>query len=263
MWRYARRTNNAGMSSHASVNQPSWPVLVVAALFIGPGLMVGTIFAVNFFHSDNWRSVPDIKPITASPSVAPDGVIAYAEHTGPYGPDAELAARGCVFVVAADGTSQPQRLGCAGDGNVAPIIMGIEWTSRGDLKVYESPPRHPELVLQVNAGQRRPGSDRAHAYRQDETRVHLAEVTEDRAEIAITPPGRRQKTIVSFDGPSHYQFGEPQWSPDGKWILVADTLGRLLITDDAGHQVHELLPARPAREWIEHPFLTWHQGRTK
>ena len=98
--------------------------------------------------------------------------------------------------------------------------------------------------------------------RDDGTEIDVGDIDE-RAMIAVYPAKGRPVPIVTLDGPSSYQCGRPQWSPDGQWILFSDTEGRLLIADAKGTRLRELLPADTGRRWIEPPFLTWHQGRTQ
>ncbi len=157
----------------------------------------------------------------------------------------------------------PRRLGCSGDGVIPEQFNGLSWSRSGNLLVHDVAV-WPPVVLRVSAGRPLPGAtpalERMAGRRKDGTRVHLSERSEDAAEISVTSPTGRERRIVSIDGPDSYWFAEPQWSPDGRWILLSDIKGRLLIVDERGKDIRELLPANPRREWVSAPFLTWHQG---
>lgn len=246
------------MSESRGAKTPPWVALFGASLLLGPALLIAAYALADVVQTDAWKPTPALASVAEDPSMDPAGVIAYVEHTGPEG------GRGCIFVVAASGTEEPRRLGCAGVAGVPDPIGRIRWTPQGDLAVYDKT-RTPAAVLPVGAGfavnDAVPEAKRTRGYRGDGTLVRLADISEDKAQLALTPPGGATKTITTLDGPDSYQFGRPQWSPDGRWILVSDTEGRLLIADEQGN-IRELLPANPARRWIEEPFLTWHQGET-
>lgn len=231
-------------------------------MLLGPSLLLAANVAWVAAASDAWKRPPEFRPVTADAPVQASGHIAYVERPPEASSD---PGPGCVWVVRASGGAAPRRLGCSGDGVVPEVIHGLWWTASGNLRVLDGGASVTPPVLRVGAGRRAssaiPELRRRTGYRNDGTLVDLAEVTQDRAELAVTPPRGTPRTIVSFDGPDTYSFALPQWSPDGKWILVSDSLGRLLILDEQGDEVRELLPPNPAREWIEQPFLTWHQGR--
>ena len=239
---------------------PSWFLLCVASLMIGPAVIAAWFFGTEFVQSDRWKSIPEFPSISDPPALQPRGLIAYV-HQEPR--DHSEVAHGCVFVVQADGTTPPRRVGCPGDGVVPKAIVGIYWTEQGDLVVRARQPRPTPITIRLGAGRPAPGSipeqQRVQGYKEDGTLVRLADRTEDLAELAIERPRGGARIIASFDGPNSYHFGEPQWSPDGQWILVTDTEGRMLISSPEG-DVRELLPADPAREWLGYPFLTWQQG---
>ena len=67
---------------------------------------------------------------------------------------------------------------------------------------------------------------------------------------------------MAIDGPDSYQLGMPQWSPDGRHVLVSDTEGRLLVIPANGGEVRQVLPPGAGRSWVQAPLLAWHQGDT-
>ncbi len=209
---------------------PSWGVLFVAALLIGPALLAG-VYGVSV--AGQYESRPDrpqFRPLTADPPLRPSGFIAYVARP----PDAQSqAAAGCVWVVHASGEVVPRRLGCSGDGTVPHVIQGLSWTDAGDLRVSSAAGRR--AVLRVYAGRRVAGA-------MPERRRHSVPRT-----AILSRPGSRN-------------FAAPQWSPDGKWILVSDRDGRLLILDDRRKSIRELLGPSRSRRGVERPLLTWYQG---
>ena len=238
---------------------PSSWVLFAISVVLGPGLIVAGSMALDVVQSDSWKPLPRFEPVTAAPALDTSGVVAYVERRGNDG-------RGCVFVVSASGATPPRKLGCAGDGTVPDPVGSLSWTDDGDLEVNALYPEPEPLVLPVGAG---PGSpvavpevERTRGYRNDGTLVRLAELSE-KAQISLQSVEGDQRIIATLDGPDSYQLGSPQWSPDGRWILVSDTEGRLLILSEDGAQVRELVPPDPVRRWLEEPLLTWHQGERR
>lgn len=244
------------MTTASEPSTPSWTLLFGASLLIAPVLFVVAAFVQDVVTTERWKSIPAAPPVTAEPPLTASGLIAYVESSG------ETAA-GCVFVVDASGTSQPRRLGCSGDGTLPPVIARISWSPDGDLEVRADRAGEP-VVLPVDAGP--PASNsipevaRTGGLKGDGIIVRTGDRTDDRAEIVVTPPQGRERTVVSLDGPNTYMFSDPQWSPDGRWILAGDSVGRLLIVDGKSGEVRELLPRSAARRYLREPLLTWHQG---
>lgn len=73
----------------------------------------------------------------------------------------------------------------------------------------------------------------------------------NRAWVAVRSPEGATQRILDVEGNSlslpGYSFGGAQWSPDGKWILVPDTAGRLLIIGDDGTPGARVLDERDLR----------------
>ena len=251
------------MATGTEHRTPSWSVLFIAALLIAPAQFVVGVFLFNVVQTEAWKPIPDLRAVDADPPLPATGLVAYV---GPAGEEASDHGRACVFVVPAAGTSAPRRLGCAGQDGFPRRVVHLSWSPTGDL-VVQGPPTTEPVILPADGGRLAPdampgakrGSGRVRA---DGTEVHLAEITHDKAQIAVTPLGGRPRTIATLDGSDHYQFGWPQWSPDGRWILFSDTAGRLLILSAEGGEIRELVPAGSARQWLEAPLLTWHQGGT-
>lgn len=239
-------------------------MLALAAVVIGPAVVFLAFAAQDAASREVWKGTPPVEPLRAAPAWQPRGVIAYVE-TGPGEPSADGPLRGCIFVVEASGTRPPREVACPRDGTVPSPIRGIAWTRRGDLEVYAGEPYANPVVVDVGAGKASPRatpeSERVRGRRRDGTFVAAGGVAEDSTAVTIgDADGSNERTIVSLDGPTHYQFGEPQWSPDEQWILLSDTEGRLLILDPRRRELRMLLGPGTGRRWIGSPFMSWYQG---
>lgn len=192
------------------------------------------------------------------------GFIAYV--TRPRG-GSNAPGPGCVWVVHASGSVAPRRLGCSGRRGVPDTIGGLSWTASGDLEVSPGRVSATPTVLDVYSGRAVAGaiaeSDRVQGRRGDGAIVRARQWAEAErtAQLVLTEPDGSTSVLASVTGPEGYSFGEPQLSPDGQWVLLSDIHGRLLIADDRGRQIRELLPPRRSRSMIATPFLTWFQGR--
>lgn len=243
--------------------EPSWLALFAAALIICPTVLGGVYGVWRIIETDAWKRAPEFRPVAAHPRLDTHGVIAWVERPPRASSD---PGPGCVWVVDASGTSRPRRVGCSGDGRVPNVISGLSWTQSGKLSVHD-PAVWPAPQFRVGAKGQGISDveqfERMEGIRADGTRVHESELgdEEEVARLSVTPPGaRRERPVVEIGGPDSYWLGEPQWSPDGRWILFSDIEGRLLITDEKGKDIRELLPPKRRREWVSTPFLTWHQG---
>ena len=55
------------------------------------------------------------------------------------------------------------------------------------------------------------------------------------ASVVVRINGEDQTILSVENAPSDYSFIDVQWSPDGAWVLVSDTAGRLLIVGADGN----------------------------
>jgi len=197
-------------------------VVVVAAVIV--------ILVVGFVP------VPDYPSLAGATDSSPLGRIAYSvgaedEHEG------EFDER-CVHVVDAT-TGSPTRVLCR-DG----LGWAMGWTDDGHV-VAEDHHRGfeerngstPVLLIEPEAGggvepARSAGEPRflwpeQRTRRDDGTRVD----TEDdgRGVVLRSDDGATRVIVHPDEAPSNYRFIDPQWSPDGRFVLVTDTEGRLLV----------------------------------
>lgn len=68
--------------------------------------------------------------------------------------------------------------------------------------------------------------------RRDGTRVRVEDA--GTTVVVVSPDGSTRDLFGSDDAPSNYRFNEPQWSPDGKYVLVVDTEGRIIVAAASG-----------------------------
>lgn len=193
--------------------------------------------------------LPAFPDLAADPDPSVPGRVAYVDAG---------AGDTCVMVVAASG-SQPRELTCSLDWPEA-----LAWTPDGDLVVVAYDERGPELtVIDIDDGtvaRRLPVSP------DDELRVLTDERatwqgrrletgrSDGRAEVLARDAAGAGRVLVAVDGiPRDYRFESAQWSPDGRWVLVLDSRGRMLVVGADGSPAarqlvgsHQPTPARPA-----------------
>ena len=69
------------------------------------------------------------------------------------------------------------------------------------------------------------------------------------ATVKVRVPNEAPTTILSADGPQDYSFDVATWSPDGQWVLVVDSEGRILVVGESGVPQARLLVEGAAR-WM-------------
>jgi hypothetical protein len=67
--------------------------------------------------------------------------------------------------------------------------------------------------------------------------------------VKVHVPNEEPTTILSADGPQDYSFDVATWSPDGRWVLVVDSEGRILVVGESGTPAARLL-AEGASRWM-------------
>jgi len=175
--------------------------------------------------------LPPFPRLADSPDPAIPGTIAYIRG------DEEQV---CVATVPASGG--PAR-------DVACRQLGVDavaWTAGGALAVtaYEGPV--PEVIVfdaatgaeldRVEWRGGGPGEEwsRERLSRPDGARLLLGEGVPGRAVVRVREPDGSTRVLFRSDGPQDYTVTGAQWAPDGRWVLVADSRGRLLIVAAEG-----------------------------
>ncbi|MCZ6567764.1 MAG: hypothetical protein O6923_05645 [Actinobacteria bacterium] len=120
------------------------------------------------------------------------------------------------------------------------IGWGMAWTDDGWL-VVENVGLGLALIEPVEGGafervnyERDPSflwSDHRQT-RRDGTRVRVEDA--GTTVVVVSPDGSTRDLFGTDDAPSNYRFNEAQWSPDGKYVLVVDTEGRIIVVAVSG-----------------------------
>ncbi len=195
-------------------------VAVVAAISV---LVVVTVVILTF----GVIPLPDFPALADRPDPSIPGTVAYMEY----------GETPCLFTVPASG----------GEGREAwcgrEYVEFPAWTSDGLLVVtdWEGTPTYllidpatGDEVDRVPAGDQLVdgplpylGADRQE--RADGAVVRTEGLRGGTSSVVVRLDGTDQTILSIEDAPSDYRFYEAQWSPDGEWVLVSDTEGRLLI----------------------------------
>lgn len=69
------------------------------------------------------------------------------------------------------------------------------------------------------------------------------------ATVKVRVPNQEPTSILSTEGPQDYSFDVATWSPDGQWVLVVDSEGRILIVGESGTPTARLL-LEGASRWM-------------
>lgn len=158
----------------------------------------------------------------------------------------------CLRTVLASG-SDPQELGCDDQ-----MLQSLAWAADGAILVIRFGDENRELVrLDAETGEeieavsfaslskterretREALGHRARMERGDGASVRVRhgyegsgeyEDSEESESVVVRHSDGKKQTILTAEGTgSRYGFETAQWSPDGEWVLVADSVGRLLI----------------------------------
>ncbi len=199
--------------------------------------------------------LPEFPSLTDQPDSSIPGTVAFVHY------DEEP----CIFTVRASG-GEEQEVWCGSEYVEFPA-----WTSDGLLVVTDWSAEPTYLLIDPATGALvsrvpfSPDESAPEAWPQPyppEARRERADGAEVRTEgtrggssAVIVRTDGSDMTIVSVEGaPSDYRFYEAQWSPDGEWVLVSDTAGRLIVVGADGAPearvlVHGLEEWGPQAAW--------------
>jgi hypothetical protein len=79
--------------------------------------------------------------------------------------------------------------------------------------------------------------------------VLITENSRGVATVEIRAPNEPARVLITANGPRDYRFDVATWSPDGAWVLVVDSEGRLLIVNASGDPTPKVLVTNAAR-WV-------------
>jgi len=222
---------------------------VVAIVAAGSVLVIVTVIILVF----GVIPLPHFPALTDQPDPSIPGTVAYMEYD----------ETPCLFTVPASG-GEGQEAWCGREYVEFPA-----WTADGLLVVtdWQAEPTYVLIdpvtgteVDQVPAGDQLadgplPYSGQDRQERGDGAKVHTEGLRGGTSSVVVRLDGQDQ-TILSIEGaPSDYRFYAAQWSPDGEWVLVSDTEGRLLIVGADGTPGARVLVDR-LEEWG--PQAAWY-----
>jgi Tol biopolymer transport system component len=196
----------------------------VIASVVVIGVVVGLVLVFAIIPLPTFASLVD-EPDTSIP-----GTVAFSQWD-----NGDL----CIWTVDAAGGEEPHEVLCDGNIGFADFLPG--WTAEGMLLVQDFR-----------------GESQAFRVIDPETGTTLNRVTMDQTDTPRDPVGRDlytapdgsevytendpgsprvvvqsptgvDRTILEVEGPKDYSFNQATWSPDGEWLLVQDSEGRLLI----------------------------------
>lgn len=184
--------------------------------------------------------LPDFPSLADQPDPSIPGTVAYMEYD----------ETPCLFTVPASGGAGREAwcgreyvefpawtsdgLLVVTDWDGAPTYVLIDPTSGAEVDVVPAGD-------QFNDPDPLPYQGTARQERADGATVHTDGVRGGTSSVIVRVDGHDQ-TILSIQGaPSDYRFYEAQWSPDGEWVLVSDTEGRLLIVGATGTPAARML----------------------
>jgi hypothetical protein len=203
-------------------------ISVVASVVV-IGLVVGLVLAFAIIP------LPDFPLLADDPDPAIPGTVAFArwENDGL-----------CISTVPAGGGDEREII-CEQNIGFGEFTAG--WTPDGLLIVEEFRPNGEwfrlvdpdtaETVERVGFQQTSLGREPIPIRKFEENADGLTLLVEGpRGEprLEVYGNGSVERTILSVDGPADYWFNSASWSPDGEWILLQDSEGRVLIVSPDG-----------------------------
>jgi hypothetical protein len=210
--------------------------IVLSVVVVAAALTVVLVFGVI--------PLPDYPSLVENPDPSIPGTIAFVSEEEP----------ACLGVVAASG-GPVRELRC---GSVE--VGMLAWTSDGLIVTLDFTAASPRFLLvdpvsggvvdTVPAGVGDPGSL---VIETETTRADGAEVftddTKGTATVKVRVPNQETQVVLAAEGPHDYRFDVATWSPDGRWVLVVDSEGRLLIVGATGEPTARVLVTGASR-WM-------------
>jgi hypothetical protein len=150
----------------------------------------------------------------------------------------------CISTIPAGGGAEHEVL-CDEDIGFGEFAPG--WTPDGLLVVQEFGPSGERfLIIDPETGdtvdrvpfdrpeaEREPISREPTPVSQDGSTV-FAEGGRGEPRLLVESAGGTERTVLEAEGPADYRFEWVAWSPDGRWILLQDSEGRLIVVSAQG-----------------------------
>ncbi|MDR9452236.1 MAG: hypothetical protein RI637_13585 [Acidimicrobiia bacterium] len=185
--------------------------------------------------------LPDFPSLAEQPDPSIPGTVAYVAFDDDP----------CLVTVPASGGGVVERVWCG-----RQYVEFPSWTADGLLVVVDYTAQPSYLLIDPTTGtavdripqDNQPGEPVPLPYpstvrqeRPDGARVRTDGLRGGEASVIVRINGEDQTILTVENAPSDYSFIDAQWSPDGAWVLVSDTAGRLLIVGADGNPAARVL----------------------
>ena len=183
--------------------------------------------------------LPDFPSLAEQPDSSIPGTVAYLAFENEFGNEP------CLVTVPASGGRVVEWVWCG-----RQYVEFPSWTADGLLVVVDYTAQPSYLLIDPATGtavdripqDNQPGepvplpySSTVRQERPDGARVRTDGGRGGDASVVVRINGEDQTILSVENAPSDYSFIDVQWSPDGAWVLVSDTAGRLLIVGADGN----------------------------
>lgn len=185
--------------------------------------------------------LPDFPSLAEQPDPSIPGTVAYVAFDDDP----------CLVTVPASGRGVVEWVWCG-----RQYVEFPSWTADGLLVVVDYTAQPSYLLIDPTTGTAvdripqdgQPGEPVPLPYpstvrqeRPDGARVRTDGLRGGEASVIVRIDGEDQAILTVENAPSDYSFVDAQWSPDGAWVLVSDTAGRLLIVGADGNPAARVL----------------------
>lgn len=183
--------------------------------------------------------VPEYPSLAEHPDPSIPGTVAFIQY-----PDRPDVSGPCLYLVPASGGT-PRQVLCEAFGEGGPM-----WTKDGKVVLWKYPSSYliVDPTSEPTSVERVPGDPEgfkeAPMFMMDRAQVRDdgATVLTDRswetagaASVVVQSPDGTTRTLLRPErAPADYRFDWAMWSPDGNWVLVTDSDGRLIVADARG-----------------------------
>ncbi len=215
-----------------------------AIVWSGAAIVVIAVGVMSLLQVDAPPSYPSL---SAEPDSSIPGTVAYIHHATGQGE--------CLYTVAASG-GEPRRVTCK-DGRV----KGLAWVSDGRILLrWKVDGQHLYVQVDADTGKevssvpaadlskadRRRTNDVLDSWYGKKKRADGAVLRMPNYRVIVRFPEGEKQTILKLDDDvsSTYSFFDMQWAPDGEWVLLSDSEGRLLIVAADGDPSARILAGK-------------------
>lgn len=206
------------------------------------------------------RRPPEFPLLAERPDPSVAGTIAYVVN--------EDDGSTCVHALDASGETPPVELHCTEMRH--GWIEQLVWTRDGDLVINGSglrgdPVEQEMLIVSYPDGaiiEQTTVAAVEHreqpVERPDGVRVHVRGGTHSGTAAVVAVDDGDERTLAEVETDGRYEFRSARWSPDGAWVLVNDSEGRLLIVDGDGGEPRVLLESTDDPWRWQESYVAWY-----